>query len=149
MISEQPTRVAAAHAIQPQLDCSLAGAAGREIANGLGAIAPNDRIPHLINQLANAQLQLRWELCYRTIFQSQIVILIMLSRGAMDRPTIERVYSEIVVNTPTLQGVTFNDWVRYLVNMGLVATTVDGFAITVAGQEFIVWKVRHLIPDKG
>lgn len=134
---------------QPNPDPPLLAQTKQRIVVELAALGPNERFPALINQLADARNQLRWEACYRVIVQSQIVFLQLLARGPIARAGAETIYAEIVANTPSLQGVAFNDWIRYLVNNELALVTVDGFALTVGGQEFLVWKLRNLIPEKS
>lgn len=151
LIAEQPSgrQLPSPPSIQPNSDSPFLAQTKQRIVGELAALGPNDRFPALINQLADARNQLRWEACYRAIFQSQIVFLQLLARGPINRAGAEGIYTEIVAATPSLRGVAFNDWIRYIVNNELALVTVDDFALTVGGQEFLVWKLRNSIPDKS
>ena len=133
---------------QPQPASSLVAEVRQDITNQILALAPNDRLPTLITRLTDAVVDLKGETVYRIIFQSQIGFLQVLALSPRTRAAAEAIFAQLVGETPRLQGVTFDNWVRYLVDTHLVAVTVDGFAITRDGREFLVWKIRHGIPDK-
>jgi hypothetical protein len=108
-------------------------------------------IPVLINRLAVIQLLLSAEQIYRMIFGSQIALLKQLNTsGPVPRAQFMSVYNNAKARwSNAYTSYSFDQYVGFLLNQGLIISIGDGYAITNAGREFLKWMAETgVVEDK-
>jgi hypothetical protein len=105
----------------------------------------------VVHDLATALVELEFIRLHASLYRSQIRMMRAINvhqSQAMSRQEAEAAYQKLVAADSAVSGAPFKDWVGFLVSKQLLNVGVDSFALTVRGQDFLVWLVRNGIAEK-
>jgi hypothetical protein len=111
---------------------------------------PADKIEPLIHDLALVKLLRQLEGIYYSIFHSQVVFLrnLNLVAGMAERANAEQFFNNLCTENPELTKISFESWLKYISDEGLIIVVDSKIGISPLGQEFLVWLIRQKKPDK-
>ena len=109
----------------------------------LAIINEDSRLDLLVRQLAQSQLQTRFERIFGIMFGSQLEWLkaLLNAGGAVSRVEANRFFEEQVETNADLKqlNITFVDWLRYLLTSDLVAEDEAMLKLTDEGRDFLLY----------
>jgi hypothetical protein len=148
---QQPPAVENVNSERSQFSAVLQGAM-TSLQKELKDLPPDEKIERLIRHAAIMQVSAYFESVYANIFGSQIKALQTLNSLQTSTEADARAFydSEAVAKNPeAYANFSFERWVAFLVNGGLVDHANETYSITDLGREFLVFiGRRHYRPDR-
>jgi hypothetical protein len=134
--------------VQSAQDTRLFAQIRSDVIQEINGVSVENRFATLIEQLAIARYNLEWEQTYRLLTSHQLGFVELLVLGDVSHEE-AKAFHRSPLKTPVTESGSLTDWLKILTSRSLVIPTVDGYALTVAGEEFTTWKVRYRIPQKS
>ncbi len=106
----------------------------------------------LQKELVNTKIELDFERIYTSIFGSQLNLLeLLIKLNKINLAVLDLYYSTVQKKNLALSDWSLSDYLRFMINSGLIQSADDGFEITLKGRVFFsyVKDLRHYILNKS
>jgi hypothetical protein len=112
--------------------------------------SPAERDRWMLREGAGLLIQLEFERTYRVIWESQLHLVSTANHAPVTRAETQAFHQRIVDGNPRLQGGdTFDRWLGYLTNLGLVQAQGTNLVTTTKGKLFLQYLIRSGLDPLG